>query len=237
MPSAPKWLFDVVERLMPKLPSLQVAKSESLSPSVKRIHLAGDVTLLDFREGYSIDFRVTDTDVRRYSPSSIDIVTGTLELIVHLHGDGPGRRFMDALKPGDVVDVAQPRGHKHYDESVKKYVFFGDETSLAAACSFYKSFKKNGQQFQFYFELDEENKNVPQLLGLENYTVFPKDNSFHSPEWIGELMVLQAPGWHDAVFVLTGNVKSVQEFRRALKGIAKGKVHAQGYWLQGKKGL
>lgn len=237
MPSAPKWLFDVVERLMPKLPSLQVSTIQPLSPSVKRIRLAGDVSLLDFREGYCMDFRVTDTDVRRYSPSFIDFETGIIELVVHLHGDGPGRRFMDALKPGDTIDIAQPRGHKHYDDSAEKYVFFGDETSLAAALSYYKSFKKNRQQFQFYFEMDDENKGVPQLLGLEDCTVFLKDTSFHDPEWIGTLPLLQSPDWHDAVFVLTGNVKSVQAFRKALKGVAKAKVHAQGYWLQGKKGL
>lgn len=237
MPSAPKWLFDVVERLMPKLPSLQVSHVEPLSPSVKRIHFAGDVSLLDFREGYYMDFRVTDTDVRRYSPSFIDAETGMLELVVHLHGDGPGRRFMDALKPGDTVDIAQPRGHKHYDDSAEKYVFFGDETSLAAAWSFYKSLKKNRQQFRFYFELDDENKGIPQQLGLENCVVLRKDGSCADPKRIGALAVVQDAEWHDAVFVLTGNVKSVQAFRKVLKGVAKAKVHAQGYWLEGKKGL
>ncbi|KOS06453.1 hypothetical protein AM493_10710 [Flavobacterium akiainvivens] len=237
MPSAPKWLFDVVERLMPKLPQLQVSSTEMLSPSLKKIRLVGDVSLLDFREGYYMDFRVTDTDVRRYSPTFIDAQTGMLELLVHLHGNGPGNAFMGALKPGDTVDVAQPRGHKYYDDSVEKYVFFGDETSLAAAMSFYRSFKHNGQQFRFYFELDEENKGVPQLLGLENCVVLRKDGSCTDPKRIGSLSVFQDAGWHDAVFVLTGNVKSVQAFRKALKGVARGKVHTQGYWLEGKKGL
>lgn len=237
MPSAPKWLFDVVERLSAKLPPVEVTDTELLSPFVKKIRFKGDFASLDFQEGYCIDFRVTDTDVRRYSPSLLDRENGVLELIVHLHGDGPGRRFMDALKAGEQVNLVQPRGHKYYDKMVAKYVIFGDETSLALACSFNEAFKENPNEYYFLFELDDENKNVPNRLGLTNYTVFPKIGLFQDANWITELPQLQSTHWLGAHFILTGDVLSVQAFRKVLKGFATGKVHAQGYWLKGKKGL
>ncbi|MFP9098119.1 siderophore-interacting protein [Flavobacterium sp. RHBU_24] len=237
MPSAPKWLFDVVERLSPKLPSMVVTATRLLSSSVKKITFSGDFSGLDFREGYCIDFRVTDTEVRRYTPSFVDDVNGILELVVHLHGNAPGARFMDALQPGDTVNISAPRGHKYYDIGTDNYVIFGDETSLALACSFQQSFKKNRQDFRFYLELDPENGEVPALLGLENYTVFPKNGAFKNPEIIKLLPQLQDMSWRLATFILTGNVVSAQALRKALKGVAQGKVHLQGYWISGKKGL
>jgi len=237
MPSAPKWLFDVVERLSAKLPPMEVSHIESLSPSIKRIRFKGDFTHLDFQEGYCIDFRVTDTDVRRYTLSLLDKENGVLELIVHLHGEGPGRRFMDALNVGEQVNVVQPRGHKYYNTMVAKYVIFGDETSLALACSFNEAFQQNLHDYCFIFELDDENTNVPERLGLKNCTVFPKIGLFQDANWIGDLPQLQSADWQGAHFILTGNVLSVQTFRKVLKGFDSGKVHTQGYWLKGKKGL
>lgn len=238
MPSAPKWLFDAVDLLLPKLSSIEVADTEFLSQSVKKIRFKGDFTNLNFPVGCYIDFRVSDTEARRYTASYVDARNGTLEFIVHLHGEGSGRNFMDNLKTGDTIDMNKPRGERrYYDQSAERFVVFGDETSLALACSFLPVLKKNKHQFQFYFELDDVNKNVPILLGLENYTVFPKQNLFRKEEWINDLPVIQATDWECAHFILTGNVKSAQTFRRVIKNKTKGKIILQGYWLEGKKGL
>lgn len=96
---------------------------------------------------------------------------------------------------------------------------------------------KNKHQFQFYFELDGENKNIPELLGLENFTVFPKNALFRNEKWINELPIFQISDWQTASFILTGNAKSVQTFRAVLKKRVIGKITTQGYWLEGKKGL
>ncbi|WP_449398981.1 hypothetical protein [Chryseobacterium wanjuense] len=81
--------------------------------------------------------------------------------------------------------------------------------------------KKNQQQFQFYFELDEVNKSVPERLALENYTVFPKNNSFRNEKWISTLPLFQTQEWNTANIALVGNVKSVQAFRKVLKEKSK----------------
>lgn len=237
MPSAPKWLFDVVERLSPKLPSVEVADIQLLSPVLKKICFKGDFKNMAFITGCYIDFRVTDTDVRRYSPCNVDTENGYFELIAYLHGNGPGCKFMDALKIGEQVTITQPRGHKYYDASVDSYVIFGDETSLGLACSFMRVLKQNGHGFQFYLELDEENKEVPRLLNLENYSVFPKNGLFKKEGQISSLPFFKTSRPDAATFVLTGNAKSAQTFRKALKGTTGRKVFVQGYWLEGKKGL
>ncbi len=237
MPSAPKWLFDLVDRLIPSYPKMKVVHTELLCPGVKRIRFGGDFRKSDLKIGRFMDFRVSDTEVRRYTISSMDEKKNSLEIVAHLHGNGPGSRFMELLKIGDKVNLYPIRGRRYDDKSIEKYVIFGDETSLALACSFQPVLLQNGHPFLFYFELDDQNRNVPDLLGLKNCTVFPKNGSFRNIDFINDLPVFQSTDWQDAGFVLTGNVRSVQGFRKVLKSRSFTKVNAHGYWLEGKKGL
>lgn len=239
MPSAPKWLLDISERLLsPNLPMMEVSHTEFLSKTVKKIRFEGSFRELKFRIGYYMDFRISDTEVRRYTPSYVNTENGVLELIAHLHSEAPGSRYMRDLEVGDKVNIPQPRGHQYYDQSVEKYVLFGDETSLGTACSFMPVLTRNGHQFQFYFELEEENRDIPGRLGLINYTVVPKNASFAGEEGISGLPIFQTIDWQAANFVLTGNAKSVQTFRKMLKKKRIGaKISAQGYWIAGKRGL
>jgi len=238
MPSAPKWLFDTVDFFMSKLPLLAVDETTYLSPSVKRIGLKGDFKDLHFPVGAFFDFRVTDTDARRYTVSHVNVEKNHLEFIAYIHGKGCGSDYMQQLEVGDTISLNKPRGEqKYYDKSAEKLVIFGDETSLALACSFLPVLKKNKHLFQFIFELDDENKKVPELLGLENSLVFPKNNLFSDPNWINDLTIFKIENWQDAYYVLTGNVKSVQTFKKVIKSKANTKVKLHGYWLEGKKGL
>jgi len=237
MPSAPKWLFDSVEFLMPKNPLAKITETIFLSPMVKKIRCSGELKNFNFKVGSYIDFRVNDTEARRYTVSYVDTKNGVLEFIVHLHGNGSGCSFMDSLKVGDNIKLNTPRAYNYYDKSAEKFVIFGDETSLGLARSFLPVLKENNHLFQFYFELDDENKNVPEILGLENCTVFAKNGSFKNEEWISNLPIFKSVDWQNANFVLTGNVKSAQTFRRVIKNKTNGKVYLHGYWLEGKKGL
>lgn len=237
MPNIPKWIFDVAERLLPKLPLMEVIHVELLSPSVKKIRFSGDFKSLNYKVGSYIDFRVSDTESRRYTASYTDTKNGIIELIAHVHGEGSGSQFMANLKVGDKVNNNPPRTYRYYDESVEKFVIFGDETSLGLACSFLPVLKKNNQKFMFIFELDYENAAIPELLGLKNCLVFPKNGLFTQQEWVNELPILSMLDWLDAKFILTGNAKSAQTFRKVIKNKTRGNVYLHGYWLEGKHGL
>lgn len=238
MPSAPKWVLDTLGLLISKLPPVEVTETVLLSKSIKKIRFTGDFKNIQFMVGSYIDLRVSDTEFRRYTASYSDTEKGILEFIVHLHGNGCGSDFIDKLKVGDKIAINKPRGERrYYDKTAEKFVIFGDETSLALACSFLTVLKNNKHQFWFIFELDDENKNVPQLLGLENCLIFPKNGSFKKEDWVSGLPVIQSSDWKEANFILTGNVKSAQTFRKVVKDKANGNVYLQGYWLEGKKGL
>jgi len=237
MPSAPKWLFDSVEFLLPKSPLAEITEIVLLSPSVKKIRCSGELKNFNFTVGSYIDFRVSDTEARRYTVSYADTKSGILEFIVHLHAKGCGSSFMDSLTVGDRIKLNTPRAYNYYNKSAERFVIFGDETSLGLARSFLPVLKKNKHQFQFYFELDDENRDVPELLNIENCMVFTKNGSFRNEKWVSNLPILKSADWQNANFVLTGNVKSAQTFRRIIKEKTNGKVYLHGYWLEGKKGL
>ncbi|MBB6130620.1 FAD-binding oxidoreductase [Mucilaginibacter lappiensis] len=231
----PKWVGDWLESAAG--PRLTVLEAAYITPTIKKIRFQGDISKMNFLIGGASVIRVSDTDYRNYTVVCQDIEKGILEIIFHIHGNGVGSRYIDTLKTSDELYISSPRGRAPYDPKVKRYLIYGDETSLGLACSLLPFLKKNEHHFHFYFELDEANKNAPRLLGLENFTAFPKNGLFNNEKWIKDLPVFQVAGWQAANFVLTGNATSVQTFRKVLKNATIGKVIAQGYWLEGKKGL
>lgn len=200
--------------------------------------MSGVFDKVKFTVGAYIDFRVTETEVRRYTVSNFDKKTQSIEFIVHLHGKGCGADYMNALQPGDVLSLNKPSTMiKYYASSFQHYIIFGDESSLGLAQSFAPVLKQNNHIFQFIFELDEENLKIPEILGLESVIVFPKTGLFKNEEWIKKLPVFPLQNEDHIKFILTGNVKSVQTFRKVIKDTTKCKVYLHGYWLEGKKGL
>lgn len=239
MPKVSKWLADAVENLMAsKMPLMTVTATDYINPYIKSIRFEGNLSGLNFQLGYAIGLRVSDTEMRNYTASFSDTEEGILKITTHLHGTAPGSLFMDNLEIGNQIRITIPRGKKMYDECVERQLIFGDETSLGLACAFQPVLQQNNHQFQFYFELDKENENIPQLMGLENYTVFPKYRTFRTEHLIDDLPILQTSEWQTANFILTGNANSIQTFRKALKRYKiSGKIYSQAYWAEGKSGL
>lgn len=233
--SLPKWVGDLLANSL--RPNVEVVEVSYISPQIKKIRFQDDISKMNFEVGNANVIRVSDTDYRNYTVTYYDRRNGIFDMVFHIHGNGVGSKYIDALQITDKIYLSAPKGKKLYDQTVKQQLFFGDETSLGVAVLLLSFLKSNNHQFQFYFELDEENKNAPQCLGLENVTVFPKNNSFRSEKWISNLPLFETDEWNSANFILTGNVKSVQTFRKVLKGKTQGNIYSQGYWLEGKKGL
>ncbi|MCX2584383.1 siderophore-interacting protein [Pedobacter sp. MR22-3] len=233
--SLPKWVNNLFENSL--RPNVKVLFVSDISSQIKKVSFQGDISKMNFQVGYANVIRVSETEYRNYTVAHHDIAEGILEIIFYIHGNGVGCRYINTLREGDEIYISLPRGRNEYDPKVKQQFIFGDETSLGIACSFLPVLKQNGHQFQFYFELGEENKEAPGILGLENFTVFSKNGLFRNEKWIKDLPILKASDWQEANFILTGNVKSVQVFRKVLKETATGKILSKGYWLEGKKGL
>lgn len=233
--SIPKWLGNLFETSL--RPNMDVVETTYVSTQIKKIRLRGDISKMNFQLGYANVIRVSETEFRNYTVAAYDDAGGTIDILCHIHGKGTGSRFMDGLRAGDQLYMSIPRGKKFYEGAVSQYVLFGDETSLGLANAFLPTLKSNKHDYRFYFELDEENRRAPDALELDNVAVFPKSGIFRSEPELRTLPIFASDRWQEANFVLTGNVASMQNIRKVLKGWARGKVSFQGYWLEGKQGL
>jgi len=239
MPRLAKWIGDFMETVMDsKMPKFEVVNIISISTNLKKLTFRGDLTGGDFQPGCAVIIRVNDTDYRNYTPCNVDVQKGIFDILFYLHGNAPGTNFVEKLRLGDEIRISSPRGHRYYDPSVKKFVMFGDETSLGLAISLQQLMKMNKKDYQFYFELDTANLNLPELLSLEHATILHKRNKVDITHWLDQFPKNHDSGWIAANFILTGNVTSIQILRKHLKneGIT-GKLSTQGYWLEGKRGL
>ena len=240
MPTAPKWINDALEKMAPSMIRMvKVQETSYLSPNIKRVRLRGDFSGLNFDPGYTISFRVNATDSRHYTVSYTNPSEGIIEFIAHIHGDAVGANYIAGLKPGnEEIKLAVLGSDRQYNAYAEKQLIFGDETSLSLMSSFLPLLKKNHHQFKFFVELDADHTNIPSILGLENCTVFSKQDVFRDREKISELPIFKNEDWSGANVILTGNVTSIQNFKKVLKANNyRGKIYVKGYWLEGKKGL
>ena len=233
--SIPKWVSNTFGSSM--RPNVQVLEVHDLSSNIKKVRFHGDILKWEFKIGYASVIRVSETEFRNYTIAYHDTKNGIFDIIFHIHGCAVGSEFANSLKENDEIFISPPRGKVLYDPNVEQQFFFGDETSLGLATSLLPVLKQNQQQFQFCFELDDENKNLPELLGLENITVFLKMDLIKREKWMSGLPIFPKFDGHTSNFILTGNAKSAKTFRTILKKKTTGKIAMKGYWIEGKKGL
>ncbi|WPV66253.1 siderophore-interacting protein [Chitinophaga sp. LS1] len=230
MPNVPKWVADQMENLLPsKFMNIEVGDISQYSREIKVITFHTDLSKIDCFPGSAINFRVSDTEIRHYTPVDFNKTNGTFDIYFHIHGNGPGSHLADQLTPGDHLKVSVPGGRKIYDPGKHTHFFFGDETSLGFYISLLGEINKNNGKAFGIFELNE-----PDLPTPYNIRIVPKTPDAALAEldkYINE--------YREAIFYLTGNVASVQQFRTALKkhDVSSRNIKLQGYWAEGSVGL
>lgn len=178
----PKWAGGILESLVGQ--RAEVINTSYLSPYLKKVRFKSNIDHMNFQVGYASVIRVNEIEYRNYTIAYYDRQMGIMDIIFHIHDNGPGSRYAAGLSIGDQLYISNPRGHKVYHPKIEHQFLFGDETSLGLACSMLPVLKQNNHSFQFYLELDDANKEIPELLGLENYHIFSKNGDFSNQKWI-----------------------------------------------------
>ena len=91
-------------------------------------------------------------EMRAYTPLSIDAETGRVQILAYLHGQGPGSIWARSAMPGDLTHVIGPQRSLDLVGLSQPTVFFGDETSFAAAKTL-QSHLTPGNATRFVFEV------------------------------------------------------------------------------------
>ncbi|EDM37289.1 putative iron transport/utilisation related protein [Pedobacter sp. BAL39] len=242
MPRVPKWLGDAMESVLAsKYLTVRVSSVTLLTDTLCQLNLSGDFQGLDFHPGYAIDFRVNDNDFRHYTPSAFDAQEGTCEILIHLHGNGPGSDFISRLKVGEVLKMVIPRGRKLYQPDHQFHFFFGDETALGLFKLLREEIHAADQHYTGVLELSEENLALPARLGMRLKTVTknPDDPGRYAAASLHAMKTGYPHIFHQGIFYLIGNAASIQHVKRTLRhmGVAVKNIRTEAYWMKGKAGL
>jgi ferric-chelate reductase (NADPH) len=181
-----------------------------------------------------------DWEMRAYTPLSIDSSAARLQILAYLHGDGPGSSWVRAALPGHLTHILGPQQSLDLVGLSQAAVFFGDETSFAAAKTL-QSHLSPHHATRFVFEISStvQAQAVADRLQLRDAQYFER-----RPDDAHILLVTDAIQNALAAIatphlVLTGNGRSIQAIRACLRTRNSGVINyrVKAYWAPGKTGL
>lgn len=234
MPELPRVLADIFTA--PFNRPIQVAKVVDLDEKLRRVHFRGSsLKGLSFRPGQEIEFRVSDTSFRHYTPASLDPEKETLEVIFFLHGLGPGSAWAKSLQQDQTVNLLGPGG-KFCLRPGGRHLFLGDESTLGLFQALQHAAK---DKITGILETDASQKHWPNLLGLRSLKSVQR-GAEHGQALLAWVEQHFASQHHDdSQYYIVGHAQSVVSLRRALKakGCKRSQIHTKIYWASGKRGL
>ena len=238
MPSLPKWLADGLEKTFASmLHPVTVSQVEAVDQNLRRVTFAGNLSGCRYQPGNVIEFRVSERDMRHYTPSRFEPESGQCEVLFFLHGPAVGTEWVKSLQPGQEFKLMGPGGHLAYQPEARRHLIFGDESALGLACALARASAQAGQQVSCLFELEAAHAHWPELLGLPA-TVVAKSSAEPAAASLAALETLLAEP-ADTAFYLSGRAQSIQRVLRLLKqkGVSRRQIQTEPYWADGKKGL
>jgi ferric-chelate reductase (NADPH) len=179
-------------------------------------------------------------EMRAYTPLSFDAMTDRVQILAYVHGDGPGSAWARSAVPGDTTHVMGLQESLNLRTIAQPAVFFGDETSFAAAKTL-QSHLAPDHAVRFVFEVNSagEAQAVMHRLDLHHAVCCPRQaDDAHIPGVIDAIQSAQAE-ISTPHLVLTGNGRSIQTIRGGLRASDAGLIayHVKAYWAPGKVGL
>ncbi|MEM1113166.1 MAG: siderophore-interacting protein [Pseudomonadota bacterium] len=237
-----KWMADAAERAFSGMfREIEVESAERLDEKLKRVRLRGDLTNTRCELGNIMQLRVSDTAYRHYTPINFNSNEGTFELLLYLHDGGPGSDWSAQLNPGDKLTAMRPAAKMQYEPAFNSHCVFGDETSLGLAQCFYDSPLLRTRTLVNLIELDGRHQHWPHLMQVPMTTVGKSQTRPGSGAvlWLNALNTQEWQALKDGGFYLTGNAKSIQTLRNALRdrGVHKSQIQTLPYWAENKVGL
>ncbi len=176
--------------------------------------------------------------IRTYSVWKYDRVSGTIDMAVCAHSEGPGSSWIKSLVPGNTIYLSAPKGKFILDTSATEYLFIGDASALAHLYEIRRNLpssktirgiiyaEKNTQVFSdldgtYPFEFYELPQNPLQQIKklIENKSVGNTPESLIYIGGDGRICV----GLHD--------------YFKNVRGLKSRNIKTKPFWMPGKKGL
>ncbi|WP_158820230.1 siderophore-interacting protein [Granulicella sp. S156] len=218
---------------------MMVTESEVIGSRFRLIRMQGEKFKgVRWTPGQAVQIYLGNLTKRAYTPMDLDPEAGSARFLFYLHGGGPGSAWAATLKTGDICQVMRPKDSLDFTAFKEPVLFFGDETSLAAAQAFHRC-TKNALRFLLEVTSPPEVEIATAKLGLENIALFEKTHDGSHLEKIVTRLVEDASTLGSPQWVFTGQARSIQSIRKRLRaaGIEPSNSKVRAYWSPGKTGM
>jgi NADPH-dependent ferric siderophore reductase len=247
-------LSSAVEKLL--FHPVTITHAETIGGRFRRVRLQGEVFKgVKWVPGQAVQFYLGNLTKRAYTPMEIVPDAGAATFLFYMHGGGPGSAWAGSLKIGDRCKVMRPKDSLDFTNFEGRALFFGDETSMAAAYAL-QSCRRADASHRYVLEVSSaaEAKTVADRLGLDDVTLYQRTGE--GEHLVGVVRKLAQRAGEDfegsehshktdksggQVFqwIFTGQAPSIQRVQKGLRGLRvdlrRSKVRA--YWSPGKTGM
>lgn len=209
-----------------------VESAADVAPGFRKVTLAG-AALRDrpFKLGDKVQL-ILEGGARTYTP--LYETDGRMTILVHLHDDTPGALFGKNAKADAPIHVFGPRGSLDFPRIKTPAVFFGDETSIAAAAAFARC-----QAPHVILEATDvqATRAACEAMGIHPGSIIERSANEAHLATVATQIRAALPSY--PALVMTGKAQSIQALQRTLKadGIWPAERYTKAYWSVGRKGL
>jgi ferric-chelate reductase (NADPH) len=239
MPVLSRLLSSAVEKLL--FHPVTITGVETVGESYRLLTMQGvGFQGVKWIPGQTIQIFLGNLTKRAYTPMRLDADAGSASFLFYLHGKGPGSEWAASARAGNVCQVMRPKDSIDFTSFTQPALFFGDETSLAAAQALHAC-RGQSAVARYVFEVHSpvQAEVVLQRFGVTQASLVQKrEDGSHLGDVISQMAAqalrMQSPQW-----VFTGQARSIQSVRRGLKqtGVPLAGSKVKAYWSPGKTGL
>ena len=154
-----------------------------------------------------------------------------------LHGDGPCSTWAERAKPGDVIQMAGPRGGYRYDESAEHLLIGGDETALPAIGAILEDLPETAKVTAFLeVREDSDKQQIITKARADIHWISRKGAPIGSTRELQDAMMTTGLSKENGQVWFSAEAAVVRDVRRHFVtdcGFDRSRVIAAGYWKKG----
>ena len=181
----------------------------------------------DWIPGQKIQIKVSDNELRSYTPTMWSEDKRTFQTLIYNHRSGPGALWSERVLPQTKVQVVGPRKSLDIREVKQNIFFFGDETTFGLAYALAES--RSVSSIKCFFEGEDSSTAALRHLGLQHHSFFQRTNGdLHLEECLEKILNIHT----NEMIILSGKQNSIVRMEKALieKGVSSDLILKKRYW-------
>jgi len=221
---------------------LTVAATNSVTPRMRRIELSSPaLARFEYLPGQDIALAFSKDDGtsvrRRYTIRRFDRKRASLTIDVLMHGDGPGMRWAQSVRPGVSIDAIGPRGKITLVDNAEWHLFAGDATAVPGAFAMIETLPDDVPAHALLL-VDGPEERQPFTANGALRTIawrYEMSQPAESSALVSAVAAADLPGGRGHAY-LAGEVALVSALKTALlnRGWNADQISAKAYWNRGR---